>query len=45
MPAKAVVHKSGDGKAYWMLGGRYEVLLPSDESDGAATITQMTRRS
>jgi hypothetical protein len=31
MPAKAVVHISGDGKAYWMLGGLYEVLLPSDD--------------
>ena len=34
MPAKAVVHKSGDGKAYRMLGGLWEVLLPSDKSGG-----------
>ncbi len=42
MPEKTIVHKSGEGKAYWMLGGLYEVLLSSDETHGAATVMQMT---
>jgi quercetin dioxygenase-like cupin family protein len=42
MAEKAVVHQSGEGKAYWMLGGLYEVLLPSDETNGACTVMQMT---
>ncbi len=41
--AKAIVHRSGEGgRAYWMLGGLYEVLLSSDETGGAATVMQMT---
>ncbi|HVI75727.1 MAG TPA: cupin domain-containing protein [Anaeromyxobacteraceae bacterium] len=39
---KAVVHKPGEGKAFWMLGGLYEVLMSSNETNGAATIMQMT---
>jgi quercetin dioxygenase-like cupin family protein len=40
---KTVVHKAGaPGQAFWMLGGLYEVLLSSEESNGAATIMQMT---
>ena len=35
--AQAIVHKSGEGRAFWMLGGLYEVLLSSDESNGEAT--------
>jgi quercetin dioxygenase-like cupin family protein len=42
MAQKAIVHKPGDGKAFWMLGGLYEVLLSSDETNGTATIMQMT---
>jgi quercetin dioxygenase-like cupin family protein len=42
MTEKTVVRKSGEGKAYWMLGGLYEVLLSSDETNGATTIMQMT---
>jgi quercetin dioxygenase-like cupin family protein len=42
MAEKAIVHRSGEGKAFWMLGGLYEVLLSSDETNGAATIMQMT---
>lgn len=42
MTEKTVVRKVGDGKAFWMLGGLYEVLLSSDDSNGAATIMQMT---
>ncbi len=41
--ANAIVHRSGEGgRAYWMLGGLYEVLLSSDETGGAATVMQMT---
>jgi quercetin dioxygenase-like cupin family protein len=42
MTEKTVVRKSGDGQAFWMLGGLYEVLLSSDESNGAVTIMHMT---
>lgn len=40
--AQAITHKAGEGQAFWMLGGLYEVLLSSDETNGAATIMQMT---
>jgi quercetin dioxygenase-like cupin family protein len=40
--ANAIVHKAGEGRAFWMLGGLYEVLLSSDETNGQATIMQMT---
>lgn len=42
MAEKAVVHRSGEGQAFWMLGGLYEVLLSSDETNGEATVMQMT---
>jgi quercetin dioxygenase-like cupin family protein len=42
MAQKTIVHGSGEGKAFWMLGGLYEVLLSSDETNGAATVMQMT---
>jgi mannose-6-phosphate isomerase-like protein (cupin superfamily) len=42
MAGKTVVHKAGEGKAFWMLGGLYEVLLSSDETNGASTVMQMT---
>jgi quercetin dioxygenase-like cupin family protein len=42
MAERAVVHRAGEGPAFWMLGGLYEVLLSSDETDGAATVMQMT---
>lgn len=42
MAANAIVHRSGEGQAFWMLGGLYEVLLSSDETNGEATIMQMT---
>jgi quercetin dioxygenase-like cupin family protein len=45
MPGKAIVHKSGEGQAFWMLGGLYEVLLSSDETKGATTVMQMTMRA
>ena len=42
MSEKPVVRKSGEGDAYWMLGGLYEVLLSSNETNGASTIMQIT---
>jgi quercetin dioxygenase-like cupin family protein len=42
MPGKTIAHKAGEGQAYWMLGGLYEVLLSSDETNGEATVMQMT---
>jgi quercetin dioxygenase-like cupin family protein len=39
---KAVVKAPGEGRAIWMLGGLYEVLLSSDETNGKATVMQMT---
>jgi quercetin dioxygenase-like cupin family protein len=40
--AKVIAHQSGEGRAFWMLGGLYEVLLSSDETNGATTVMQMT---
>src|SRR5512132_493760 len=40
--AQAISHKAGEGQAFWMLGGLYEVLVSSDETNGAATVMQMT---
>jgi quercetin dioxygenase-like cupin family protein len=42
MAEKTAVHRAGEGPAFWMLGGLYEVLLSSDETNGAATVIQMT---
>ena len=42
MSAETVVRQPGEGEAYWMLGGLYEVMVASAESDGALTIMQMT---
>ena len=42
MSEKPVVRNSGSGDAYWMLGGLYEVLLSSDDTNGASTIIQFT---
>jgi quercetin dioxygenase-like cupin family protein len=39
---KAVVSRPGSGQAFWMIGGLYEVLLSSDETNGEMTIMQMT---
>ena len=40
--AAPVVRKPGEGDAYWMLGGLYEVLASSSDTGGAATVMQMT---
>src|SRR5712691_11646335 len=42
MAEKTVVRTSGEGQAFWMLGGLYEVLLSGDESNGTTTIMRMT---
>ena len=42
MSEKPVVRKPGEGEAYWMLGGLYEVLLSSDDTNGKTTIMQFT---
>jgi len=39
---KTIVHQPGEGMAFWLLGGLYEVLVSSDQSNGAVTIMQMT---
>ncbi|HEY3021483.1 MAG TPA: cupin domain-containing protein [Solirubrobacteraceae bacterium] len=40
--ASTVVREPGEGTAYWMLGGLYEVKVASAESGGALTIMEMT---
>jgi quercetin dioxygenase-like cupin family protein len=42
MSEKPVLRKSTESDAYWFLGGLYEVLLSSDDTNGAATIVQFT---
>jgi quercetin dioxygenase-like cupin family protein len=42
MAGDTVVRQSGEGKAYWMLGGLYEVKVAGSESGGAVTIMEMT---
>ena len=39
---KSVVRPAGQGEAYWVLGGLYEVLVSSEETGGSSTIMQMT---
>ena len=41
MGAQAVVRKRGEGDAFWMLGGLYEVKVSSEDTDGAMTIMDM----
>ncbi|MGP3979731.1 cupin domain-containing protein [Streptomyces sp. KR80] len=42
MATKTVVRHSGDGKAFWILNGLYEVKASSDETNGAMTIMELT---
>jgi len=39
---KTVAKTPGQGDAYWVLGGLYEVLASAEETAGAATIMQFT---
>ena len=40
--AETVVRPKGDGDAIWMLGGLYEVKASGEETEGQATIMEMT---
>lgn len=42
MAAESVVRKPDEGKAFWMLGGLYEVKASSAETEGAMTVIEMT---
>jgi quercetin dioxygenase-like cupin family protein len=42
MAGDSVVRRPGEGKAFWMLGGLYEVKAASDETGGAMTVMEMT---
>ena len=42
MAGKAIIKADGAGQAIWMLGGLYEVLLSSDETNGESTVIQFT---
>ena len=42
MGENSVARDAGTGRAYWMLGGMYELMVSSDESDGAMTVMEMT---
>ena len=42
MASESVVRNPGEGKAFWMLGGLYEVKAASDETGGAMTTIEMT---
>jgi quercetin dioxygenase-like cupin family protein len=42
MASESVVRNPGEGKAFWMLGGLYEVKAASDETGGAMTTMEMT---
>jgi quercetin dioxygenase-like cupin family protein len=42
MADKTVVRNPGEGKAFWMLGGLYELKAAADETNGAVTVMEMT---
>jgi quercetin dioxygenase-like cupin family protein len=42
MAGETVVRKPGEGNAFWMLGGLYEVKAASAETGGALTAMEMT---
>jgi quercetin dioxygenase-like cupin family protein len=41
MPGETVVRTPGERDAVWMLGGRYEVKVAGDETNGALTVMEM----
>jgi quercetin dioxygenase-like cupin family protein len=41
MANASVVRNRGEGDAVWMLGGRYEVKVSADETNGEMTIMEM----
>ena len=42
MAGEVVARNPGEGTAYWMLGGLYELKASGAETDGQATIMEMT---
>ncbi|MBT2407501.1 MULTISPECIES: cupin domain-containing protein [unclassified Streptomyces] len=42
MAKQAHVRQSGDGQAFWMMNGLYEVKASSEETGGAMTVMEMT---
>jgi quercetin dioxygenase-like cupin family protein len=42
MADTTVVRSQGEGNAYWMLGGLYELKAGADETGGAVSIFEMT---
>jgi quercetin dioxygenase-like cupin family protein len=42
MAEKTVVRRQGEGDAYWMLGGLYELKAGADETGGTSSIFEMT---
>jgi quercetin dioxygenase-like cupin family protein len=40
MAGRTVVRKRDEGQAVWMLGGRYEVKVSAEETDGAMTVME-----
>jgi quercetin dioxygenase-like cupin family protein len=42
MAGESVVRKPGEGQAFWMLGGLYEVKAASAETGGTLTAMEMT---
>jgi quercetin dioxygenase-like cupin family protein len=37
-----VARQEGEGQAFWMLGGLYELKVASEETNGAVTVVEMT---
>jgi quercetin dioxygenase-like cupin family protein len=42
MAAETVIRHGGEGTAFWVLNGLYEVKVSADESDGGMTVMEMT---
>lgn len=40
--SRTITRKTGEGQALWMLNSLYEIKVSSDETDGAATVVEMT---
>ncbi|WP_433518964.1 cupin domain-containing protein [Nonomuraea sp. CA-143628] len=42
MADKVIARKPGEGDAFWVLGGLYEIKAASDETGGGVTVIEMT---
>src|SRR5437763_5654979 len=42
MAGNVIARKNDEGRALWLLGGLYEVLVSGEESGGAVTVMRMT---